>query len=100
MEAETLKAKRMFILDQLKKETDPTKRATILLDCPYYYFVAHKLDIRENLQKIGSSLEQDYFTAVTSYLTATRKHRDEMQFLVKLKRIALDEFARENGDQS
>lgn len=97
MEAETLKAKRMFVLDQLKEERDPVKRALILLDCPYYYFVAHKLDIRDNLQGFSAPIEQNYFTALTNYLIAEGKRREESWEALINKRAALKAVADGGG---
>jgi hypothetical protein len=90
----------MFILEQIKEETDPAKRAAILLDCPYYYFVAHKLDFRENLQAIGSTAEQDFFTALTNYLIATGKHREALWDLYLQKRSALKAVAQNRGQET
>lgn len=99
-EPDDLKARRMFILDQIKTETDPAKRAKILLDCPYYYFVAHKLDFRDNLQAIGSTSEQDFFTALTNYLIATGKHREALWELLLQKRSALKSVVKNEGQKT
>lgn len=97
MEAEALKAKRMFILDQLKQETDPAKRAIILLDCPYYYFVPHYLDIRDNLTEIGCDLEQAYFSALIDYLKATGERRETLWETLITKQAALKAVTMEAG---
>lgn len=99
-EAAELKARRMFILDQLNEETEPAKRAKILLDCPYYYFVAHKLDFRDNLQAIGSIAEQDFFTALTNYLIATGNHREALWDLLSQKQSALQSVTQNRGQET
>lgn len=99
-EPDDLKARRMFILDQIKTEKDPAKRAKILLDCPYYYFVAHNLDIRENLRAVRSPIEQDFFTALRNYLMAAGKHREALWELLLQKRSALKSVAKNEGQKT
>lgn len=97
IEPNDLRVKRMFILDQIKREKKSAKRAKILLDCPYYYFVAHQMDFRNNLRRVGSAVEQDYFTAVTNYMKATHKHRLNLLALVARTQTALDAVAYGEG---
>jgi hypothetical protein len=98
IEPDELRVKRMFILDQMIAETDPAKRAKILLDCPYYYFVAHQLDFRNNLKRVGSAVEQDYFTAVSNYMKATHKGRLNMLALVARTFTALEVVTQSEGE--